>query len=162
MNFQSKSTADNRFYRRGPIHRSIDEYISFREVRQRFGFRTVKIGRWVTVEEQQAAAVRFYDALCDLQLILQVPSEVISLRGNLALHYGTGGRPGVAAHYSPMERAFALAKNAGPGSIAHEWFHAFDHYITAKAFPNVSSNRFASVAWLENEDLIHQIGRAHV
>ena len=137
-------------YRRGPVHRSDDEYISFREVRETFGFRTIKVGRWVTEQEQEEAAVHFYDALADLRTILQVPSEVISLRNTLALHYGTGGRPGVAAHYSPMERAFALAKNAGPGSIAHEWFHAFDHYICDKAFCDSENGQFGSFAWLHD------------
>ena len=135
-------------YRRGPHHRSDDEYISFREVRDRFDFRGVEIGAWVTQKEQEKAAVYFYDALCDLTKILAVPDEVISLRGTLILQYGKGGRPGVAAHYAPDQRAFALAKNAGPGSIAHEWFHAFDHYICNKAF-NVNKPRlFASTAWL--------------
>jgi len=138
----------NELYRRGPRHRSDDEYVSFREVRDRFGFYTVKTGRWVTDREQETAAVHFYDALCDLMHILQVPENVLSLRGTLGLHYGTGGRPGVAAHYSPSEHIFALAKNAGPGSIAHEWFHAFDHYIAGKMFEDLPSRCFASSAWL--------------
>ncbi len=137
--------------RHGPKHRSVDEYISFREVRERFGFYAVKTGRWVTASEQEQAAVHFYDALCDLMHILGVPEAVISLRGSIALHFGTGGRPGVAAHYSPQERAFALAKNAGPGSIAHEWFHAFDHYIAQQAFADLPANRFASPEWLNQK-----------
>jgi hypothetical protein len=141
-------------YRRGPIHRSEDEYISFREVRDRFGFYGVKIGRWVTQKEQEHAAIHFYDALCDLMHILQVPEDVISLRGTLGLHYGTGGRPGVAAHYSPSEKIFALAKNAGPGSIAHEWFHAFDHYIAPRAFNITNTKRFGSSAWLKQDDAV--------
>ena len=140
-------------YRRGPVHRSEDEYISFREVRDRFDFFSVKIGRWVSAQEQEHAAIWFYDALCDLMHILQVPEPVISLRGSLALHYGTGGQPGVAAHYSPAEHVFALAKNAGPGSIAHEWFHAFDHYIAAQAFRDCRSKEFGSSAWLHNRTL---------
>ena len=143
------------YFRDGPIHRSVDEFISFREVRERFGFRAIKIGRWVTEEEQQRAALNFYDALCDLQVILQVPASVISLRGSLALHYGTGGRPGVAAHYSPLEQTFALAKNAGPGSIAHEWFHAFDHYIAHKFFRSCAALDFASALWVSSRDIIH-------
>lgn len=137
--------------RTGPPHRSEDEFVSFREVRDRFGFYGVKVGRWVTQNEQASAAEHFYDALCDLMLILRVPETVISLRNSLALHYGTGGRPGVAAHYSPQEKAFALAKNAGPGSIAHEWFHAFDHYIAQQAFSDLPASSFASPAWLNQK-----------
>jgi hypothetical protein len=64
------------------------------------------------------------------------------------LQYGSGGRPGVSAHYDPSQRSFALAKNAGPGSIAHEWFHAFDHYIATKCFRGTPNGMFASTAWL--------------
>jgi hypothetical protein len=81
-------------------------------------------------------------------VILQGPEALISLRGSIALQYGSGGRPGVSAHYDPSQRSFALAKNAGPGSIAHEWFHAFDHYIATKCFRGTPNGMFASTAWL--------------
>ncbi|MGO1233921.1 MAG: CLCA_X family protein, partial [Marinobacter sp.] len=119
------------FYRRGPDHRA-GAPVTFLDVRRRFQFRSVEIGRWVTEPEKQRSAALFYDALCDLMTILGGTESLISLRGTLALQYGIGGRPGVSAHYTPATRSFALAKNAGPGSIAHEWFHAFDHYIADK------------------------------
>ena len=121
------------FFRNGPRHRA-DASSSSGAIRRQFDFRSIEIGRWVTNEERDRAAALFHDALCDLMLILQGTETLISLRGTLALQYGTGGRPGVSAHYDPSQRSFALAKNAGPGSIAHEWFHAFDHYIAPKCF----------------------------
>jgi len=140
------------FYRRGPRHRG-DEDITFLDIRKRFEFRSIQIGKWVTKAEQAAAAPLFYDALCDLMTILGGNESLISLRGTLALQYGCGGQPGVSAHYDPRTRSFALAKNAGPGSIAHEWFHAFDHYITEKAFVS-PSKAFASEAWLDDQVMI--------
>lgn len=139
--------------------------VGFLDVRRRFDFRSVEIGRWVTEAEKERSAVLFYDALCDLMALLGGTESLISLRGSLALQYGIGGRPGVAAHYTPATRSFSLAKNAGPGSIAHEWFHAFDHYISDKLFessggPSSSglsssghsarSRQFASSRWLES------------
>ncbi|RUR29917.1 CLCA_X family protein [Vreelandella nanhaiensis] len=135
------------FYRNGPSHRQ-NEPSSFALIRRQFDFRSIEIGRWVTPAERDHAAALFHDALCDLMLILQGPETLVSLRGSLALQYGCGGRPGVAAHYDPAQRSFALAKNAGPGSIAHEWFHAFDHYIAQKCFPSIPRGMFASTAWL--------------
>ncbi|PRY66432.1 hypothetical protein B0H98_101416 [Vreelandella songnenensis] len=135
------------FYRNGPHHRE-GEAASFALIRRQFDFRSIEIGRWVSPQERDKAAELFHDALCDLMLILQGPEALVSLRGSLALQYGSGGRPGVAAHYDPSQRSFALAKNAGPGSIAHEWFHAFDHYIASKCFHGVSARQFASSAWL--------------
>ncbi|QNI02474.1 hypothetical protein HXW73_05790 [Halomonas sp. SH5A2] len=157
------SISAREFYRNGPPHRQAGAS-SFALIRRQFDFRSIEIGRWVTTTERDRAAELFHDALCDLMLILQGPEALISLRGSLALQYGSGGRPGVSAHYDPSQRSFALAKNAGPGSIAHEWFHAFDHYIVTKCFRGAPSGLFASTAWLAdvkpishplNERLIH-------
>ncbi|MGO1617826.1 MAG: CLCA_X family protein [Oceanisphaera sp.] len=147
------SETPSRYYRNGPSHGDHNA-IDFVQVRRRFDFCSIEIGRWVTRPERERAAGLFFDALCDLMLILQGTEEVISLRGSLSLQYGIGGRPGVAAHYNPGTRSFSLAKNAGPGSIAHEWFHAFDHYIASKTVLNADSRVFASYAWLNNAPLI--------
>lgn len=145
----SKAESDRRpIYRNGPDHRQGEVY-GFADIKRRFQFRSIEIGRWVTKAERQRAAEHFYDAFCDLMLILQVPETVVSLRGSLALQYGTGGRLGVSAHYAPNQRTFALAKNAGPGSIAHEWFHALDHYLAEKAFYSARGISFASQLWLD-------------
>ncbi|WP_445425699.1 CLCA_X family protein [Alishewanella sp. HL-SH06] len=138
------------YYRNGPPHRSGAD-VSFADLVAIFGFNSIHIGRWVTAAEQQLAANLFFDAFCDLQQILQVPAEVISLKGSLALTFGIGGQPGVAAFYQPQGRILALAKNAGGGSLAHEWFHAFDHFVAAKSFSVAApTGRFASRMWLDN------------
>ncbi len=148
------NSTSKQYYRRGPDHRGGAD-VGFVDVRRRFQFRSIEIGRWVSEQEKQRSAVLFYDALCDLMTILGGTELLISLRGSLALQYGIGGRPGVAAHYTPATRSFALAKNAGPGSIAHEWFHAFDHYISDKLFEGDAGRarqvKFGSKRWLSDE-----------
>ncbi len=140
---------NRQYYRNGPPHRAGAD-ISFGDLVKIFGFNSIHIGRWVKSAEQQQAANLFFDALCDLQLLLQVPEQVISLNGSLALTYGIGGQRGVCAHYQPQGRILALAKNAGGGSLAHEWFHAFDHYIASKLFITPApANHFASRCWLD-------------
>lgn len=128
--------------------------ITFNDVRQRFNFKRIAIGNWVTQAEQRKSAKAFHRALTDLMTALQCPETVISLRGSLSFQYGIGGQPGVAAHYDPSQRCFSLAKNAGPGSIAHEWFHALDHYLADKVFSDISEvsavSLFASSAWLKD------------
>lgn len=126
--------------------------VSFVTVRRRFDFRGIEVGRWVTPQERDRAAARFYEALCDLMTILQGPENLVSLRGTLGLQYGIGGQPGVAAHYIPATRQLALAKNAGAGSLAHEWFHAFDHYMGNRAFRKLQKHGFASSGWLNSAD----------
>ncbi len=141
------------YFRNGPNHRAGAD-VSFGDIVKIFDFQRIKIGRWVSAAEQQIAANLFFDALCDLQLLLQVPAQVISLNGTLALSFGIGGRPGSCAFYQPSGRLLALAKNAGGGSLAHEWFHAFDHYIAAKMFEiEVSKHSFASKMWLQSRAL---------
>lgn len=126
----------------------MDTSVNFVMIRRQFDFRAIEMGRWVTPDERDRAAVNFYRALCDLMGVLQGPETLISLRGTLGLQFGKGGRPGVAAHYMPATRQLALAKNAGAGSLAHEWYHAFDHYMGDKMFPVLGSQSFASANWL--------------
>ncbi|WP_196161568.1 CLCA_X family protein [Reinekea sp. G2M2-21] len=148
----SKLIDDKRFYRTGRDHRG-GWLVSFADVHQRFEFKSMRVGKWVTKKEREHTAPLFYDALCDLLDILQAPSSLISLRQTLSLDYGTGGSYGVMAHYAPATRTFALAKNAGPGAIAHEWFHAFDHYIADKFLQDGFKEDFASHAYWEGAQI---------
>ena len=136
--------------------------VNFVDIRRRYGFRGIEMGQWVTPEERDRAAIHFDGALEDLMAVLQGPEHLVSLRGTLGIQYGKGGRPGVAAHYRPATRQLSLAKNAGAGSLAHEWFHAFDHYMGEKMFIDCSASRFASDAWLGNLAVhLDQRGRTH-
>ncbi len=154
MTHSSKQTSTHSrlhlgYYRNGDSHRSGAD-VSFSDIVKVFGFRSAEIGNWVTKDEQQIAANLFFDALCDLSDILTVPNEVISLKGTLSISFGKGGRKHSQAHYNSSIRQLALAKNAGGGALAHEWFHAFDHYICDKLFMQSRPHWFASEVWLNN------------
>ncbi len=160
VNKQVASERVRQYYRRGPDHRQ-GRSVTFLDVKKAFDLYQISVGRWVTQQEQAAAANHFYDALADLMAILGGTPELISMRGTLSLKYGTGGQRGVAAHYEPQFRTLALAKNAGPGSLAHEWFHALDHYLGKHTFPGTDETCFASIAWLADEKLVdHPIAQA--
>jgi hypothetical protein len=146
---ESASRIHQPYYRNGPPHRDGAD-VSFHDIVKIFGFRTVTIGKWVTAKEQQIAANLFFDALFDLLDILAVPTPVISLNSSLSLAFGHGGRKHSNAHYASATRTLALAKNAGGGALAHEWFHAFDHYIARKLFSRAKTNDFASNCWLRD------------
>lgn len=139
---------NKQYYRNGPSHRDGAD-VTFGDIVKIFGFRTAKVGAWVNKQEQQAAANFFFDALCDLMTILQVNEQVISLRGTLSIAFGSGGNKYSSAHYNSTTRTISLAKNAGPGSLAHEYFHAFDHFITSRFLKHSGSNDFASSLWLQ-------------
>ena len=135
------------FFRQGPSHRDGAD-VSFADIHKFFQLRAITVGKWVTAAEQQLAANLFFDALCDLADILAVPYPTLGLNQTLALAFGSGGRKGVCAHYTPVKRELALAKNAGAGSLAHEWFHAFDHYIAPKVFTTAAPGQCASALYL--------------
>ncbi|MBY5993669.1 CLCA_X family protein [Ferrimonas balearica] len=137
------------YYRRGPDYRC-GEPVGFGEVRSQFGFGGLVVGRWVTKEESALAANLVFDALADLAYLLNVPPATLGLRQSLNLAFGTGGQPGAQAHYAPRSQTLALAKNAGAGALAHEWWHAFDHYIAGRLFAGKAPGRlsFASDLWL--------------
>ncbi|NOU48948.1 hypothetical protein HG263_00090 [Pseudoalteromonas sp. JBTF-M23] len=137
------------FKRQGPEYRFGDQ-TDFHEIKHTFGFKTITIGSWVTPTEQRLGANLIYDALADLAQILQVPPFVIGLKGTLNFALGTGGQLGVQAHYNASTRTLALAKNAGAGALAHEWWHAFDHYICKHVFSHSSAHSFASSLWLQH------------
>ncbi|MBW3697736.1 hypothetical protein EK599_18815 [Vibrio sp. T187] len=119
--------------RKGPDYRHGDQ-VSFADIRDTFGIGNIRIGNWVNQEEKALAANLIFDSFADLAYILALPPEAIGLRGSLNLAFGCGGQKGVQAHYAPNQRELALAKNAGAGALAHEFWHAFDHYIAEKAF----------------------------
>lgn len=141
-----------KFNRQGPDYR-FDDQVDFDEVRDTFGLCTISIGQWVTKPERLASANLVYDAFADLAQILNIPPYVIGLRGTLNFSFGTGGQLGVQAHYDSGSRTLALAKNAGAGAIAHEWWHAFDHYICKRLFNNSSAHGFASSYWLHSANM---------
>ena len=142
--------------RKGPDYRH-GEQVSFIDVKQTFNIGSIRVGRWVTREEKDLAANLIFDSLADLAYILSLPPEAIGLRATLGLAFGSGGRKGLQAHYAPNQRELALAKNAGAGALAHEFWHAFDHYIAEKAFDIGDRSgpqneiMFASNCWLNDE-----------
>lgn len=142
-----------RYHRNGPDYR-FNSDVSFTDIQAQFGFATIRLGRWVSPVEQQLAANLIFDALADLSLILNVPPVVIGLRGSLHLAFGTDGNINAKAHYQPGKRTLALAKNAGGGALAHEFWHAFDHYIRLHLYPQ-SRCLLASEAWLSEQDYAH-------
>ena len=98
-----------------------------------FGFRGVEFGNWVKQgkngRERQWMLNNAFDALYDLSKILNIPPKAVALNGELGLCFGSRGFGSASAHYEPENRIINLTKTKGYSSLAHEWFHAVDHYI---------------------------------
>ncbi|MDX8383580.1 MAG: LPD5 domain-containing protein, partial [Ghiorsea sp.] len=96
-----------------------------------FGFRGVEFGNWVSKKgERQNLLNNAYDSLMDMALLLNIPTRAISLGGELGLAFGARGRKGAAAHYEMDNVVINLTRKQGAGSLAHEWWHALDNYIS--------------------------------
>ncbi|GGB70120.1 hypothetical protein K8B83_12410 [Shewanella inventionis] len=149
------------FERIGPDYRNGCS-VSFLDIKHTFALRHIRVGKWVNKTESALAANLIFDSLADLANILRVPPALIGLRGSLKFAFGSGGQKGVQAHYAPMHRELALAKNAGAGALAHEFWHAFDHYIASKMFtshnlldPYQSALACASDNWLADKAIVN-------
>jgi len=96
-----------------------------------YGFRGVEFGEWNDQGERQEVLNHAYDGLGDLAAVLDVPPKALSLNGDLALAFGARGRglSSAKAHYERDYGVINLTKLTGAGSLAHEWFHALDHYL---------------------------------
>lgn len=114
--------------REGKPHRDGDVIPS--QFSEAFGFRGVQFGNYVEGERRQQDLNHSFDALMDLSEALGIPTKALSLDGSLGLAFGARGTGSALAHYEPGEVAINLTKSGGPGCLAHEWFHALDHYFS--------------------------------
>lgn len=96
-----------------------------------FGFRGVEFGNWNNQSERQEVMNAAYDGLLDLAEVVGVPPRAIGLNGDLALAFGARGQglSSAKAHYERERAVINLTKMNGAGALAHEWFHALDHYF---------------------------------
>ena len=121
--------------RKGDERREGDRNVAARDFADTFGFRGVEFGKWNNSRERQHILNQAYDALLDMADMLKIPPRAISLNGELGLGFGSRGHglSGAQAHYERDYAAINLTKISGAGSLAHEWLHAFDHYLGRQA-----------------------------
>lgn len=121
--------------REGETRREGDADVGPQDFADVFGFRGVEFGNWNNSAERQHILNQSYDAMLDLAEIMGVPPKAVSLNGELALAFGARGHglQGARAHYERDRGVINLTKIRGAGSLAHEWMHAFDHYLARLA-----------------------------
>ena len=97
-----------------------------------FGIKGGEFGNWLSELDRKTSLNYGYDAFCDLADALGMEKTDISLNGTLNIGFGSRGQglTGAAAHYEPLRKVINLTKMNGAGSLAHEWWHAFEDYIS--------------------------------
>lgn len=138
--------------RLGETRRANDGDVGPRDFADVFGFRGVEFGEWNNASERQLILNQAYDALLDFAEILKVPPLALSLNGELGLAFGARGHglSGARAHYERNYGVINLTKIQGAGSLAHEWWHAFDHYLgrqDGKASSKKIQNERGDTVW---------------
>ncbi len=131
-----------------------------------FGFRGVEFGNWVRQgkesRERQWMLTNAFDALHDLAEALGIPPKAVSLNGELGLCFGSRGSGSAAAHYDAAGRVINLTKTRGYSSLAHEWFHALDHYM-ARTTTALRAGFESDIAFVQPERVrLSDSGRAKV
>lgn len=141
--------------RQGPPVRPAGLNVQPKDLMEQFGFKGVNYGNYTNPEERQVFTNNAYDALMDLSSALNLPPKALSLNGVLGLAYGAQGRGGkfsAAAHFVPGVNEINLTKDAGAGTIAHEWFHALDHYFATQAGDKLAKSQQPYLtAWARTE-----------
>lgn len=97
-----------------------------------FAFRGVEFGNWLTQADRLTRLNETFDSLRDLCALCALTADAATLRGWLAMAFGSRGIPGAAAHFEHSHRVINLTKEHGAGSLAHEWFHALDAFTASR------------------------------
>ena len=69
--------------------------------------------------------------IADIADITGLPDSFMSLNGRISLAIGKCDRKDSYAHYSTFQKKININKKDGAGSLAHEWFHAFDNLLAS-------------------------------
>jgi hypothetical protein len=148
-------------YRNGAATERGDKDITEKELCDRFGFRGVQYGNWMTQKDRQEHLNAAFDSCCDLQDLMGFEeAAMVGLprkragadRQWLAIALGARGRGGrAAAHYEPDLHVINLTKTSGAGSLLHEWTHAADGYMGAERTggQNILESNLARKTWSE-------------
>ena len=122
----------------GDIVRHGYDYINGQKIYEKdldqiFGVDAVQWGKWINGEnEKQTLLNLVYESFTDLAQTFNIPRKAIGLTHNgigLGSGFGSQGKKGSKAHYQPGQKFLHLNRFNSAGSLAHEWFHAYDHYL---------------------------------
>ena len=106
--------------------------ISTKEIQDKFGYRNVIFGNYVTDKESKEHSRHFIGAMLDLHEIMNLDVKQINEMGGLDINFGSTGCGSFSlamACYFRENKAINLTKKTGDGSVAHEWSHYLDNVL---------------------------------
>lgn len=117
--------------RKGETYRENDQLL-VSDFMETIGFKGIEFGNWVTQEERQQFLNSTYDGFLDLLTIMKLDAKAGSLYGQLGIAFGSRGNSRASAHFEPDNNLIHITKTKAIGSLAHEFGHAMDYFVTKK------------------------------
>ena len=97
-----------------------------------FGFKGGEFGNWVTQSERQQFLNYAQDAFTDLANALDITPDSLGQKNAMSIAFGARGKglTGAVAHFEPGKKVINMTKLKGAGSLAHEYGHSIDNYLS--------------------------------
>lgn len=106
--------------------------VSVEEFMSELLFKGIEFGNWVSQDERQQFLNCTYNAFYDLNKVLGFDMKAASLYNKLGIAFGSRGTSKASAHFEPDNNLIHITKTKAIGSLAHEYGHALDYYLTRK------------------------------
>jgi hypothetical protein len=106
-----------------------DSDITPEAIKNKYGFASVQFGHYVEDKEAKEHVRHFIESMNDLEDALGLDIKKINELSGLSIAFGARGSGNAMAHYEPMAKIINLTKTQGDGTVAHEYFHHFDHLL---------------------------------
>lgn len=104
--------------------------IGTKGVKQTWGLTAVQYGNGLNDKESEVLTYFLNGAFQDLAECLNINLQRVNTLGSLGLDFATRGTAGSSAQYWPDYKVINLNKRNGDGSLAHEWGHFLDNFLS--------------------------------
>lgn len=102
------------------------------DILNNFGFKGGEFGNWVNQTERQEFLNYAQNAFTDLATALDIDASSLGQNNEMNIAFGSRGKglTGAVAHFEPEKRVINMTRLKGAGSLAHEYGHSIDNYLS--------------------------------
>ena len=102
------------------------------DILNNFGFKGGEFGNWVSQTERQEFLNYAQNAFTDLAIALDIDASSLGQNNEMNIAFGSRGKglTGAVAHFEPEKRVINMTRLKGAGSLAHEYGHSIDNYLS--------------------------------
>ena len=102
------------------------------DILNNFGFKGGEFGNWVNQTERQEFLNYAQNAFTDLAIALDIDESSLGQNNEMNIAFGARGKglTGAVAHFEPDKHVINMTRLKGAGSLAHEYGHSIDNYLS--------------------------------